>query len=72
MEGRDGLDPDVASPSLGDPVRFDPPARAEALGPAPSIGADTVAELTALGWSAEEIERATATGAVAMSGGEER
>jgi len=63
----DGLDPTVPSPSLGDPVRFEPPARPDEVAPAPEVGADTIAELTAIGWSSEEIEQAVASGAVATS-----
>lgn len=61
----DALDPEVRSPGIASPLRFDPPAQA-AQGGAPRIGQHTEEALLEAGWDREAIQRAATAGAIEL------
>lgn len=64
----DVLDPTVASPGLGSPLKFSPPAGERELGSAPELGQHTREVLSDAGWDAARIEAAISAGAIAVAG----
>lgn len=64
----DALDPDVKSPTLGFPLKFDPPLGTREVRPW-QVGAETRTVLAELGWDDARVQAAADSGAIEIAEG---